>query len=890
MRWLNKINREDLTVRYLLRALPVAVIGVFLFTDFVHAQRLGFVTGREPHGVDVYEMAMTPSVRKWQYPQSLYNFYQWTGEEYSNYARENYERYVSTELEGFRTYDMYGNYITRGFEVYDWTIDNPVSSGSEVRKGPKYSSWFSNLVVSSMSKGQFYSSMTIGEAIRTTLTPLTFSKPAFNGVQWDFASDKYQTTMIASRLASPGTRLQFEVSSGQVLGDMTNLFGIHNKVQLGDFSNVGFTYLNIGNYSTGRKLGENSLQGVLTESQNGGNIETIVLRISDDSPEDGRGGAQLFAERIIIDGVDHPEIVPSPRGGVRRAGVIEANGADALELTYNISRDFRQRPDDQITTFQEIRKIEFELVIANDYKVDITSNLQVNAQGEPVFLTIERAHGNVSDGSNQRFIRFEYGLPTGKDILGLSFDVDDVKGFNLRSEVAISRDYRRFPNQNFQKHLLAKEEGLAYYLTASQDAYPWFAYGEIYRMEPEYQTSSFITDARGFVDYEAPERYTFEMVDDNDDQDRFPDWKRLWQNGDFAFGESPFGVGGQADPQVFPGYDENSDFISDFNQNSNGLPDFSEPFLRYNVDPPEFLFGVDMNNNSVIDRFENDVYADYPYRKDRDGYNLYGGVHLNEHLKLTMGQTTSDEISSRRAAQMNYAILTGQWNWPGFDVRSFHYARSVKDDIKDDVVQWVDPEGFTEIVDPLIAQDTFIYTGYLTLDYLRLKNLKVYNKVKYDIYRQRGEEAETKDNRLFLGVINRLDYPLPITDNLSFWPRWKSIYRKINPTFSTELDITEWSQFYMLTSKYFILPTTFIEYGVEWNLFNNLEKRPEILPPGYVDDFTGTVLAFQLSNRSAYLGYSLTMNTGFRWERRAYEVDTETNSLLFIRVFAGLQQ
>ena len=50
--------------------------------------------------------------------------------------------------------------------------------------------------------------------------------------------------------------------------------------------------------------------------------------------------------------------------------------------------------------------------------------------------------------------------------------------------------------------------------------------------------------------------------------------KRLWQNGDFAFGESPFGVGGQADPQVFPGYDENSDFISDFNQNSNGLPDF----------------------------------------------------------------------------------------------------------------------------------------------------------------------------------------------------------------------------------------------------------------------------------------------------------------------------
>ena len=69
--------------------------------DAAFAQRVGFLTGREPRGVDVYEMAMTPAQRKWQYPQSLHKFYRWTGEEYSNYARENYERYVGTELEGF---------------------------------------------------------------------------------------------------------------------------------------------------------------------------------------------------------------------------------------------------------------------------------------------------------------------------------------------------------------------------------------------------------------------------------------------------------------------------------------------------------------------------------------------------------------------------------------------------------------------------------------------------------------------------------------------------------------------------------------------------------------------------------------------------------------------
>ena len=102
--------------------------------------------------------------------------------------------------------------------------------------------------------------MTIGEALRTTLTPLTFSKPAFNGVQWDFAADKYQMTLLASRLASPGSAVAFENSLGQILGDMTNLFGVHSKVQLGDFSKLGFTYLNIANFSTGRRAGRQFAQ------------------------------------------------------------------------------------------------------------------------------------------------------------------------------------------------------------------------------------------------------------------------------------------------------------------------------------------------------------------------------------------------------------------------------------------------------------------------------------------------------------------------------------------------------------------------------------------------------------------------------------------------------
>ena len=637
-------------------------------------------------------------------------------------------------------------------------------------------------------------------------------------------------------------------------------------------------------------MSSNSLKGVLTEAQNEGEVETVVLRLSDDSPEDGVGGARLFSERVIINGVEHPEIVPVLRGGVRRGGVIEANGVEAIELTYNVSASFETQAGDEIEDTKGIREIEFELAIANDYRIEVTSNLQVNGQDEPVFLLVERAHGNISDGSNLRFVRFDYGLPTGRDIIGINFDIEDAGGFNLRSEWAISRSFRRFPNQTFQNHRAAQDDGIAYYVTASQDAYPYFAYGELYRIDPEYSTRAFMSDTRGFIDYENLERYTFEAVDDNDDQDRFPDWQRLWQGGDFVFGTTPFGTGGLPDPQVFPGYDENSDFISDFNQNENAQPDYDEPFVRYGVDSPEFLFGVDMNNNGIIDRFENDNLADLPYRKDRRGWNAYGGVNLNENIKLTLGSSAVDEISSKRNSDQVYAIVQGHWNWPGIEVRAYEYVRSVEDNVEDTVLFWTDPDGFREVVDRLEAADAFVNTGYFTFDYKRFGKLNIYNKLKYDFVNQRGAQADTKDDRLFLGLVNRADYPIVISDQLRFWPRWKSVYRKVNPAFATDLETNEWSQFFMLTSKYFLIPTTFVEYGLEFDVFRNLEKMPEIAPAGYKEDFNATVLAIQLSNKSSYLGYALTMNTGFRWERRNFEEeDSESRSLIFVRAFAGLK-
>ena len=85
-------------------------------------------------------------------------------------------------------------------------------------------------------------------------------------------------------------------------------------------------------------------------------------------------------------------------------------------------------------------------------------------------------------------------------------------------------------------------------------------------------------------------------VDDNDDKDPFPDdfFLRSFrdQNG------------------VFPGLDKDLDGTPDTNRNFNSVPDYFEPFLLYDVDPDDFEYGEDLNNNGVIDYRENDAKPD----------------------------------------------------------------------------------------------------------------------------------------------------------------------------------------------------------------------------------------------------------------------------------------
>ena len=100
------------------------VLPLLLGVSTTFAQSYGF---KSPYvtGPGVLINTVEPALRKWYVPQELYAIYGWEQWQYSNYARTLYERYTDILREGERWYDIYGNYIGRGWKIYDITLEQP---------------------------------------------------------------------------------------------------------------------------------------------------------------------------------------------------------------------------------------------------------------------------------------------------------------------------------------------------------------------------------------------------------------------------------------------------------------------------------------------------------------------------------------------------------------------------------------------------------------------------------------------------------------------------------------------------------------------------------------------------------------------------------------------
>ncbi|MCK4591076.1 MAG: hypothetical protein KAT86_04925, partial [Candidatus Latescibacteria bacterium] len=146
---------------------------------------------------------------------------------------------------------------------------------------------------------------------------------------------------------------------------------------------------------------------------------------------------------------------------------------------------------------------------------------------------------------------------------------------------------------------------------------------------------------------------------------------------------------------------------------------------------------------------------------------------------------------------------------------------------------------------------------------------------------------EIRDEK-FLGIINKADYRISLRKDLILWPKWKQMYKYVNPTKRWKLSTKELSEIFFLLIKYQFSKQLWINSGVEYEIFNNLLKKPEPPPSEFVEDFRKWTLASQFSNSCAYMGYVLTSNLGVRWSRRSFEDRTEPPSTTaFVTVYVG---
>ena len=362
---------------------------------------------------------------------------------------------------------------------------------------------------------------------------------------------------------------------------------------------------------------------------------------------------------------------------------------------------------------------------------------------------------------------------------------------------------------------------------------------------------------------------------------------------------------GYADNAVFPGWDSNNDFLSDFNQNGNRLqenllPDYEEPFLRYSVDRPEFLFGIDLNNNGWIDRFENDNEPDYPYKNDRKGYNAYLRRHFTPELNLTAGRTRQSLISDDREAVTSYAILALEGDLPGIGVvRVFDMLKRAADDIPDDLVQWVQPpqtRGLLEpFADPLAATDAWINTAFLGFERRADFGVTFESKLKHETVRQAAGGSGHKRHTRLLGLVNKASW-IAAVGNLTVEPRLKSaLLRDDTPYSIGKSEREEWTGTADLLLRYPFLRRSQVEFGVEQTWFDDsLVKEEELSRGERTGDYRNLVVALQVTNRSDYLGYRFNTQFGYmmNWrnaERYRREPLSEAGGLSFLTIYAALR-
>lgn len=610
---------------------------------------------------------------------------------------------------------------------------------------------------------------------------------------------------------------------------------------------------------------------------------------------------------------------------------LECDGEDYLQFWFQIPTKIVKNDMGQDVPVN-IEDVEFKALVSNDYKFSISEIYQdvnqtkVGKKGATYFYTAAEQRGNIKDESNLGWVRFKYGQQTADMILGLRVDAN-VKGFNFVAEYNKNLNWRQFPNINSQKF---RDDAEAYYVNLKKE-FGKFTFGtEYFKIAPNYSTTFLNMDRSYYYLNTSPlsawqsefnadvglrggsstaiassaseymnNTMVLNTVDDNDDKDQFPDFHMFGSDRDTN--------------GIYPGLDRNGNGRPDTNENGNLIPDYVEPFFLFNVDPDEYDYGDDFNQNGVIDSREDDDKPDYPYNKDTQGYHVFGAYGADLGWKFMLGFINFEQIAGGGKTDVRYAKAGYRKFIPFFATINMETSfKKADDSIQDNVFRHAtqltpvtlrDSLTFQDNIfyswegiqsekyyDPLMYRDSYVSTSFFETSLFRVPNLTVSIKLKYDLNHQNRTSYQNQNQIIDRAQVLKAEYKLYV-QKLLLQPQVKFLSRKMSFT----------NEYYKPIHEQYFYPILRVEYPLTFN--TTLKAGAQGFPflNSTVRDLTNSDLDYDtrdylimLTNRSLYNGYDFSLNFGYqmRWQKLKGIIRapfSTTDRMLFIRLVVGME-
>ena len=787
---------------------------------------------------------------------------------YLNYANEKYQLYYRETIPWLILagrpffmrnvqWDRMGNYMGGGFQrvfAFEETRGDIDGVGSSFidHKG-----WGWRIGHFAYKKWNWTS--TVGDDVRTTFTPLTLIQSHLPTARIDIdRNSKDELTLIYTR----GGTGKFS-TWGRNIGDTTDpfpviVYGLHWQHRFGDYAKVGTTFLNQLMSSPGSKRSD-SWRGDLSYEMVG--PKTIRVFVADDSPKEENASALVFGVDIEVTGMVNDEKVKltsvrnvpgydsrlepiSVEGGtITASGAREATGSVPIVYEFAIPSDVT------------VHSARFGVDVAGDFRIgvrqihglyytDRKGALQMKdtewpasfvpseavgrdphkwyiQEGEEPYFTLYRSEGRES---SRNTIWVDHGMPTGQRLASIDWTAK-LAGLDLSGEISRNNQSFMYPIGNNEGKRSASES-VAYWLNIKKTLIRGLYLGaEIYRMDPEYSGGydsyrgglSFHMDRQTGPNKTKSQTQEYSLVEDNDDDDMWPDE---------SMNEVPvFGVvfPGWPNSSVYPGLDQNSDNMADIDRNENFIADWEEAFVMYDADPPDYVYGIDFNNNGYPDFRENDDLPDYPYKRDHIGKHL---VLQNELLgplgrSLSIGGYKVREVAGGGRSEALYLRYAYEYAKSGTGSINLDVdLKSVKDNIEDHSYVYVIPPDDPNVLpwlnrpttapeydgvlglrpatpDMLNMRDSRVVNSFLNIDVDFSSRWSIFNTVLFYQNRMAAIEGTTDsdvgqlaDTHTRIAVVNKIESTFKLF-GWNFRPRFK--HRLRHETSDSIPVRTDWS-------------------------------------------------------------------------------------------------